>query len=408
MKMTCVPGGVTAPLGFKAAGVNAEIKAGNKTKPDVAVIYSETIAAVGGVFTQNLVKAAPVLLSQQVVAGGKAQAVVVNSGNANACTGEEGSETARLMADWAAELLHINKDYVLVASTGVIGVQMPREKIHTGIKKAVISLSDQGGHDAARAIMTTDLESKEVAVRVCLGETQVTIGGMAKGSGMIHPNMATMLAFITTDTAIDQKVLQKAVKAAADKSFNMITVDGDTSTNDSMIVLANGAASNPMIEENSADFPLFQEALDYVCIELAKMMAKDGEGASKLIEVQVKNASTKEDAKKTAKAVVSSNLVKSAMFGEDANWGRIICAAGYSGAQFQPDLVDIWLKSAAGMEKMADKGRGLAFNEDKAKKILEEKEITVIIDFNDGNEEAVAWGCDLTYDYVKINADYRT
>jgi len=408
MQFEWIEGGVTAARGFLAAGVHAGIKASNLTKPDVAVILSQTPAAVAGVFTQNLVKAAPVLLSQQVVAGGRAQAVVVNSGNANACTGQEGMETARLMAGWAADGLKLDPALVAVASTGVIGHQMPRERLQTGIGKAVAALSPQGGGDAAQAIMTTDLIRKEAAVRLQLGGVTVTIGGMAKGSGMIHPNMATMLGFITTDAAIEPGVLQQAVRAAADKSFNMITVDGDSSTNDSLIVLANGAAGNVPLEEDSLDFPHFQAALNQVAVALAKLIAKDGEGATKLIEARVKHAPTVVDARKAAKAVVSSSLVKAAMFGEDANWGRILCAVGYSGAKIDPDRVDIWLVSEAGREKMADCGRGLVFDEAKARTILQEKEVTVIVDLLDGEAEATAWGCDLTYDYVKINADYRT
>ena len=408
MQIQWISGGVTAARGYQAAGVHAGIKASNLTKPDVAVIFSQVPAAAAGVFTQNLVKAAPVLLDQKVAAAGSAQAIVVNSGNANACTGQEGMETAQLMASWTAAGLGVSAEQIFVASTGVIGHQMPREKIQAGISKAVGAISPQGGHDAAVAIMTTDLISKEAAVQLMLGEAVVTIGGMAKGSGMIHPNMATMLGFITTDASITPAALQIAVKAAADKSFNMITVDGDSSTNDSLIILANGLAGNQLIDADSADFPLFQAGLDQVAIALAKLIAKDGEGASKLVEAQVKGAPTTEDARKAAKAVVSSSLVKAAMFGEDANWGRILCAVGYSGAQIDPDAVDIWLQSAAGREKMADQGRGLEFDEANAKKVLAEKEITVIIDLHQGEAEATAWGCDLTYDYVKINADYRT
>jgi len=405
--LTPVSGGVTAVPGFKAAGVHAGIKASNKTKPDVAVVFSELPAAAAGVFTQNLFKAAPVIVTQEVMRKGTARAVVVNSGNANACTGPQGEEAARLMARWTAEGLDIDPNQVVVSSTGVIGHQMPLDRVKKGINKAVSALSGQGGHDAAVAIMTTDLICKEVAVKVSLGDSVVTIGGMAKGSGMIHPNMATMLAFITTDAAVDRKVLQKAVKAAADKSFNMISVDGDTSTNDMFIVLANG--KNPgTIQEGSPEYSAFREGLDYVCVKLAKMIAKDGEGASKFVEVQVKNARTEADARNAAKAVIASSLVKAAIFGEDANWGRIICAAGYSGARFDPNLVDIWISSAAGEEKMAEHGTGLVFDEQKAKEILKEKEISLVIDFNDGTAGAVAWGCDLTYDYVKINADYRT
>jgi len=408
MDLKVIPGGVTAPLGFQGAGVHAGIKKSNKGKPDVAVIFSEIPAQVGGVFTQNRVKAAPVLFSQKVVANGLAQAVVVNSGNANACTGLEGEETAGLMALWTAQELGINEKQVIVSSTGVIGHQLPRDIVKMGINKAVGRLSKEGGHDAALAIMTTDLFSKEIAVQTKIGDVVITVGGMCKGSGMIHPNMATMLAFITTDASIDAPVLQKALKNAVDKSFNMITVDGDTSTNDMAIIMANGKAGGSKIEEAGPLLNQFQEALDYVCIELAKMLAKDGEGASKLLEVQVKNALSTRDARIAAKAVVSSNLVKSAFFGEDANWGRILCAVGYSGAEINPETVEIWLESAAGREKVADRGTGLEFNEENAKKVLQEKEIRVIIDLHQGSSEATAWGCDLTYDYVKINADYRT
>ncbi|MEL7563356.1 MAG: bifunctional glutamate N-acetyltransferase/amino-acid acetyltransferase ArgJ [Dehalobacterium sp.] len=406
--MKVIPGGVTAAPGFKAAGVHAGIKKSNKNKPDVAVIFSEVPATAGGVFTQNRVRAAPVVFSQKVVNEGMAQALVVNSGNANACTGIEGEETTRLMAYWTAQGLGIDEKKVLVSSTGVIGHQLPRDIVKIGIEKAVSCLSRDGGHDAAIAIMTTDLFYKEIAVQTMVGDKLITVGGMCKGSGMIHPNMATMLSFITTDAAVDAAVLQKALKKAVDKSFNMITVDGDTSTNDMAIILANGTAGNQIIDGNSPALKQFQEALDYVCIELAKMLARDGEGASKLLEVQVKNALNVVDARIAAKAVVSSSLVKSAFFGEDANWGRILCAVGYSGAEFDPEAVEIWLESVSGREKVAEHGTGLEFNEEHAKKVLKEKEIKVIVDLHQGSEEATAWGCDLTYDYVKINADYRT
>jgi glutamate N-acetyltransferase/amino-acid N-acetyltransferase len=403
-----ISGGITAAPGFQAAGAHAGIKKSNTTKPDVAIIFSETPAVTAGVFTQNYVKAAPVLVSQQVVSEGTARAVVINSGNANACTGDKGVEDAHLMTRWTAEGLGIDSKQVLVGSTGVIGHQLPLERVKIGIDKAVSALSVDGGHQAALAILTTDLATKEVAVQLNLGSTVVTIGGMAKGSGMIHPNMATMLAFITTDASIEQATLKRAVKKASDKSFNMITIDGDTSTNDMFVVLANGKAQNKIIKEASADFDAFQEALDYVCIELAKMIAKDGEGASKLIEAKVIHAATEEDARTVAKAVVSSNLVKSAMFGEDANWGRILCSIGYSGAIINPDKVDIWIASTKGEEKMAVQGMGLDFDENRSKEILKEKEIRIIIDLNEGTAGAKAWGCDLTYDYIKINADYRT
>ncbi|MEN3005353.1 bifunctional glutamate N-acetyltransferase/amino-acid acetyltransferase ArgJ [Dehalobacterium formicoaceticum] len=408
MAITVISGGVTAAQGFQSAGIHAGIKKSSKKKPDVAVIFSEVPAAAAGVYTQNRVKAAPVVLTQKTAAMGQGQAIVVNSGNANACTGEEGAQSARLMAAWTAQGLGIEEGLVMVASTGVIGQQLPRDIIQSGIKNAVDHLSPEGGHEAALAIMTTDLFSKEIAVQFSLGDKTVTLGGMSKGSGMIHPNMATMLGFITTDASIEPEILQKSLKKAVDKSFNMISVDGDTSTNDMTLILANGLAENKTIESDGALLEQFQEALDYVCIALAKMIAQDGEGASKLLEVQVQNALIEADAKKAAKAVISSSLVKSAFFGEDANWGRILCAVGYSEANIDPDRVEIFLESAAGRIQVADQGTGLLFNEEDAKKILQEKEIKVIIDLHQGSQGAVAWGCDLTYDYVKINADYRT
>lgn len=408
MAITVISGGVTAAQGFQSAGIHAGIKKSSKKKPDVAVIFSEVPAAAAGVYTQNRVKAAPVVLTQKTAAMGQGQAIVVNSGNANACTGEEGAQSARLMAAWTAQGLGIEEGLVMVASTGVIGQQLPRDIIQSGIKNAVDHLSPEGGHEAALAIMTTDLFSKEIAVQFSLGDKTVTLGGMSKGSGMIHPNMATMLGFITTDASIEPEILQKSLKKAVDKSFNMISVDGDTSTNDMTLILANGLAENKTIESDGALLEQFQEALDYVCIALAKMIAQDGEGASKLLEVQVQNALSEADARLAAKAVISSSLVKSAFFGEDANWGRILCAVGYSEANMDPDRVEIFLESAAGRIQVADQGTGLLFNEEDAKKILQEKEIQVIIDLHQGSQGAVAWGCDLTYDYVKINADYRT
>lgn len=408
MGYTIIPGSITAAPGFKAGAVNAGVKSSNTTKKDIAVILSETPATVGGVFTQNKVKAAPVLLSEKVVVGGTAQAIVVNSGNANACTGEQGEKAAQLMAQWTGEELGLDPAQIIVSSTGVIGHQLPMDVIKSGITNAVAALSSDGGPDAAEAIMTTDLVVKELAVKAQVGDYTITLGGIAKGSGMIHPNMATMLGFVTTDLAIEAAALKKAVKTTADRSFNMITVDQDTSTNDMLVVMANGAAGNVPIKEGDAELEQFQQALDYVCIELAKLIARDGEGATKFLEVQVLNAQTEQDARIAAKSVMSSSLVKSAFFGEDANWGRIIAAVGYSGADFDPYQVDIWIKSAAGEEKMADKGTGLEFDEAKAKKILQEKDIVVVIDLNGGTVSATAWGCDLTYDYVKINADYRT
>lgn len=339
------------------------------------------------------------------MADSTARAIVANSGNANACTGEQGIKDSQRMADLTGELLGIEGSDVLVGSTGVIGVFMPMEKVEKGIRKAAAALSRDGEHNAAQAIMTTDLTSKELAIEIEIKGKPVRIGGIAKGSGMIHPNMATMLAFITTDAAIDSKCLQKMVKAAADRSFNMISVDRDTSTNDMLVVLANALAGNPLIDvEGSEDYLLLQEALDFLCISLAKMIARDGEGATRLIEVQVVNAADYEEARQIARSITASNLTKAAVFGEDANWGRILAAAGYSGADFDPGRVDIYL----GQEKMAENGMGLIFNEERARQELKQDPVLIKVDLKSGKEQATAWGCDLSYDYVRINAAYRT
>lgn len=397
-----VSGGVTAVPGFLASGIAAAVK--YKDKKDIALIYSTVPATAAGVFTINKVKAAPVLVNMRRVAGGKAQAVVVNSGNANACNGEQGMTDALTMARTAAEALGISEDYVLVGSTGVIGQPMPMDRVIPGIKSAVAALSEQGGQDAAEAIMTTDTVLKQVALRLTLGGKQVTVGGMAKGSGMIHPNMATMLCFITTDAAVSAEMFSQALRYAVDRSFNMITVDGDTSTNDMVLALANGKAGNPEITGQNEDYQLLRDALLEVCTQLAVSVARDGEGATKLIEVKVVNAPSEKDAQLAAKAVAASSLVKAAFFGEDANWGRILCAAGYSGADFDPDQVDIFL----GDEQVARDGCALPFNEEKAAQILAANTVTVLVNMKSGSGEATAWGCDLTYDYVKINGDYRT
>lgn len=410
MGFEIIAGGVTAVQGFLASGVHVGVKKTNKTKKDIALIYSKVPAVAAGVFTTNKVQAAPVLISKEHLQGGQVQAVVANSGNANACTGEQGLGDARAMAHAAAFALDLEPEQVLVASTGVIGVPMPMEVILPGIKQAAEALSEKGGQAAAEAIMTTDTFAKEIAVRVNLGGNQVTIGAIAKGSGMIHPNMATMLAFVTTDAVIDRLTLQDAVKKAAEKSFNMITVDGDTSTNDMLVVLANGLAGNTPLTPESPDLAAFTEALDYVCVEMAKAIARDGEGATKLVEVRVRGAKTGEDAKKAAIAVAKSSLVKTAIYGSDANWGRILAAVGYSGADFDPAAIDLYLQDQLGeiTEQMMAKGAPLAFNEEKAKKILEQNYIIIKVELNQGLAQATAWGCDLTYDYVKINADYRT
>jgi glutamate N-acetyltransferase/amino-acid N-acetyltransferase len=401
--MNIIEGGVTAPQGFLAQGVAAEVK--KKDKKDVAVIYSSKPCNAAGVYTTNRVRAACVELTWEHLQDGKAQAVVVNSGNANACTGQRGMADARHMAELTAELLNIKAEDVLVASTGVIGVYMPMERIETGIKEAAGSLSADGGHNAALSIMTTDLKDKEISVELNIQGKSVRIGAMAKGSGMIHPNMATMLAFITTDAAISSKCLAEMLKGSSDYSYNMISVDRDTSTNDMAVIMANGLAENPIIDdENSDDYQQFKHALDYVNISLAKMIARDGEGATHLIEVQVKHAADEHTARLIARSITGSNLVKAAIFGKDANWGRILAAAGYSGAEFGVDKVDIYL----GQEKMAENGMGLIFDEQKAREALEQDTVVIKVDLKSGDCQATAWGCDLTYEYVSINADYRT
>jgi glutamate N-acetyltransferase/amino-acid N-acetyltransferase len=405
INLSTIEGGVTAPKGFLAAGLYCGIK---KSKPDLAVVYSQVKAASAGVFTRNVVKAAPVIVTREHLSSGYARAVVVNSGNANACTGEQGLADARQMAVVTGEALGIAPENVVVASTGIIGVPLPMEKIVPGIAQAAGALSETGGSSAARAIMTTDTVLKETAVSLEIGGVPVVIGAMAKGSGMIHPNMATMLSFITTDVSISPALLQQALKECADRSFNRITVDGDTSTNDMVVALANGKAGNPLIDSQGEDYEKFKEALEYVCVTLAKMIARDGEGATKFIEIQVVNAGSEEEASLIARSIAASNLFKTAMFAGDANWGRIIAAAGYSGAEFDPGKVNIWLESSAGKEQVTQDGVGLSFDEDNAALILKEKDIKVLVDLRQGGGEAFAWTCDLSYEYVRINAEYRT
>jgi len=399
-----ISGGVTAPAGFEAAGVHANIKGKGGTKKDVTVLVSKVPCAAAGVYTLNKVKAAPCLISEAVTRSGRVQAVVMNSGNANACTGEQGLKDAREMAELGAQSLGLSAELVAVASTGVIGVPLPMDRISDGIQRAAAAVSPTGGHDAALAIMTTDLVEKEYAIQVDLGGTLITIGAMAKGSGMIHPNMATMLGFVTTDAAVDSQALQEALSTGNSSSFNMITVDGDTSTNDMIIVMANGLAGNPVITGKSPLYQPFAAALERVLIHLAKSVAQDGEGATKLLEVQVKGAPSLNDARLAARAVCKSSLVKSAVFGEDANWGRVLCAIGYSEADFDPDKVDIFL----GDLQMMKAGVPLTFSEERAAEILKGKTVTYTADLHSGDSEATAWGCDLTYDYVKINGSYRT
>lgn len=401
--MQVIEGSITAPQGFMAAGVCAEIK--KKGKKDVAIIYSQEKCVAAGVFTTNVVRAACVDISKSHLADGVAQAIVVNSGNANACTGEQGEKDTIAMANLTAELLGLKSMDIVVASTGVIGVNMPMDKVEAGIKAAVANLSVDGADCAAEAIMTTDIEPKQVAVEVEIQGKPVRIGAIAKGSGMIHPNMATMLAFITTDVNISRECLEKLLKESVDISYNMISVDRDTSTNDMAIVLANGLAKNELIDdEDSHDYQILKEAFVYINIHLAKLIARDGEGATRLIEVRVKNASDYISARKIARSIVSSNLTKAAVFGEDANWGRILAAAGYSGAMFDPTKLDVYL----GTVKMAENGVGLDFDEEEAKLALKEETVVITVDLKAGSHEAVAWGCDLSYDYVRINADYRT
>lgn len=408
MTMKLIQGGITAAQGFKAAGGHIGIKAKRK---DLAIVYSETACTFAGAFTQNVVKAAPVHWNKAILAeGGKVHAIVVNSGNANAATGLQGEKDTADTALTLADHLKIGQKEVLVCSTGVIGVNMPMDVIKKGVPEVANSLSDtfEGGELAAEAIMTTDTVKKTIAVEQKIGDITIKVGGMGKGAGMIHPNMATLLAFMTTDVNITKEMLQKAVQKAINTSFNMITVDGDTSTNDSLLVLANGLAGNPIIDSEGPAFDQFYEAFYEVCKYLAVSIVRDGEGATKLIEVQLSGAKTFEEGKTLAKSILTSNLVKTAFFGEDANWGRIFCAMGYSGVTFDPSKVDITIESTAGVATMLKKGLPISFSEEKAKKILQEKEIVVKVQMGEGSESVTAWGCDLSYDYVKINGDYRS
>ena len=404
-----IAGGVTAATGFEAAAAAAGIKYEGRT--DMALIYSQAPCVAAGTFTSNVVKAAPVKWDQKIVEESPfAQAVVINAGIANACTGREGMEYCQETAKAASQALGVPESAVLVASTGVIGMQLPMDRIRAGIgllKEAKGSGSDFGTA-AAKAIMTTDTVHKEIAVEFQAGGKTVHLGGMCKGSGMIHPNMCTMLGFVTTDLCISRELLQRAVKEDVKDTFNMISVDGDTSTNDTLLVLANGMAGNPKITEENEDYEAFVQALRYVNTWLAKRMAGDGEGATALLEVTVEGCRDKEEAVKLAKSVVTSSLVKAAMYGHDANWGRILCAMGYSGASFDPEQVDLYFRSAAGELKIIENGVSTGYSEEFATKILSEPEITVIADVKQGEAGATAWGCDLTYDYVKINGDYRS
>ena len=404
--MKIVTGGVTASKGFKASGVHCGIRK-NRTKKDLALIVSDVICNAAAVYTTNLVKGAPLTVTKNHISDGKAQAVICNSGNANTCNAN-GIEIAEAMSSLVSEYVGINANDVIVASTGVIGQPLNLEPIKNGMESLTSSLSYDGGKDAGEAILTTDTVLKEIAVEFELGGKTCHIGGIAKGSGMIHPNMATMLVFITSDVAISSEMLEKALKHDVTETFNMMSVDGDTSTNDMVSVMANGMAGNSMICAEGDDFNIFMKALNTVTIYLCKMIAGDGEGATKLLECHVTGGKDLATAKTVAKSVICSSLLKAAMFGADANWGRVLCAIGYSGADVDVNKVDVSFVSPKGKVDVCKDGAGVPFSEDVAKEILLEKEITIEIALNQADAEATAWGCDLTYDYVKINGDYRT
>ena len=410
LTMKIIEGGVTSAKGYQATGLHAGIRKG-KSKKDMALIYSEVPAVFAGTFTRNKVKAAPVKWGKKIVKEQQTvQAIVVNSGVANVCTGEEGMNNCEKMAEMTAKELGIKKEEVLVCSTGVIGNQLPMELIEAGITLLVPALKSdrESAIMASEAIMTTDTHKKECAVTIEVGGKTVTIGGMCKGSGMIHPNMGTMLAFITTDVAITKEMLQKALYEDVQDTYNMVSVDGDTSTNDTAYVLANGLAGNVLIDTENEDYHIFVKALHEVNTYLAKQIAQDGEGATKLLEVFVENAVTKEDAKVLSKAVACSSLTKTALYGKDANWGRIFCAMGYSGAEFNPDTTDITIKSEFGQLQLVKNGISTGYDEEEATKILSAEHVICIADVKEGKASAVAWGCDLTHEYVSINADYRS
>ena len=404
--MKIITGGVCAAKGYKAGGVHCGIRR-NPGKKDLALIVSDCIANAAAVYTTNLVKGAPIIVDKQHLADGKAQAVICNSGIANTCNAN-GIEMAEGMADLVEKHTGIAANDVVVASTGVIGEPLSLEPIAKGMDGLVASLTYDGSLEACHAIMTTDTVPKEIAIEFELGGKTCRMGGIAKGSGMIHPNMATMLVFITTDAAVSAEMLQKALSEDIQSTFNMTSVDGDTSTNDTVLLMANGLAGNPEITEDGEDFKVFMKALNTVNMHLCRGIAADGEGATKLLECVVKGAETLQTARKVAKSVICSSLVKTAMFGEDANWGRVLCAIGYSGEDVDVDKIDLSFASKAGTIELCRNGAGVPFSEEKAAEILHEKEIDILVDLKSGSFEATAWGCDLTYDYVKINGDYRT
>ncbi len=400
-----IAGGVCAPKGFKANGIHCGIRK-NREKKDLALIVADGVCNVACVYTTNLVKGAPILVTQRHVADGRARAVICNSGNANTCNAD-GVEIADRMCALVERYAGVPAQDVVIASTGVIGQPLPLEPIEGGMPALVAGLGDNSDA-AAEAIMTTDTVKKQIAVTFTLGGKECRMGAICKGVGMICPNMATMLMFITTDAAVSSAMLQKAISADVQDSLNMLSVDRDTSTNDTLCILASGLAGNEEIREENEDYTAFCEALHTVTSAMCRKLAADGEGATKLIECRVQGARSKEDARLAAKAVINSNLVKAAMFGADANWGRVLCALGYSGAALDPDKVDVCFRSAAGSVEVCKNGRGIAFSEEIAKQVLSEKEIVVQVMLNEGDASATAWGCDLTYDYVKINGDYRT
>ena len=404
-----IDGGVCAAQGFRAAGIHVGVKTHAAWKKDVALIVSDVECAAAGVFTKNVVKSAPIHVTKAHLVNGKARAVIANSGNANACA-PQGEENAEKMCAAAAKAIGCAPEDIVVASTGVIGQTLNISVIEEGMPAlyAALARSDEASDAAAHAIMTTDTEKKEVAVETVIGGKTVRMGGIAKGSGMIHPNMGTMLCFLTTDCAISPEMIKTALLETVNVSFNRISVDGDTSTNDTCCVLANGLAGNAPITEKGEDYDAFLEALQALCVTLAKKMASDGEGARHLLTCTVSGAKEEAQAETIAKSVISSTLTKAAIFGADANWGRVLCAMGYSGADFDPETVDVSFASAAGEIAVCEKGRGLDFDEDLAKKILTEHDVEILVDLHSGSAQCTCWGCDITYDYIKINGDYRT
>ncbi|MCL2045066.1 MAG: bifunctional glutamate N-acetyltransferase/amino-acid acetyltransferase ArgJ [Oscillospiraceae bacterium] len=405
--MNFIDGGVCAPKGFQAAGIHVGVKTNRLEKKDLAIILSDVQCSAAAVYTKNVVKAAPLYITKENLANGRARAVLANSGNANACA-PNGEEASRRSCLAAAAALGIDASDIIVASTGVIGQEFPVEVVENGMAELVSKLAYDNSKDAAAAIMTTDLTMKELAIEFELDGKTISIGGITKGSGMIHPNMGTMLAFLTTDCAISSDMISKALIDATKVSFNRISVDGDTSTNDMMSLMANGMAGNDEITAVGAHYDTFTQALNMLCVELAKMIASDGEGATHLITCFVHGAVSESEAETMSMSVISSSLTKAAIFGADANWGRILCAMGYSGVEFDPDKVDVAFESSVGRILVCEKGRGLAFDEDFAKKILTERDVIIDIDMNSGDAHCTCWGCDLTYDYVKINGDYRS